>query len=536
MESFVKETERHQESTQPRLPKKTIKSINPATGELIGEIEVLSHDDVINAVHTARRAFDSWSATSFESRREIILNAVDLMHERIDEIADIITKENGKPRTESLLAEILPALYMTQWVAKNAQRVLADEPINAFIWRMIGKRSYIQYKPKGVVGIISPWNYPWGIPVGQIANALMAGNTVVFKPSSTVPFIGDAIGKVFHDAGVPKDVLIVTQGPGRIGEGMIDGEVDHLIFTGSVEVGRHVNQLAAAKFIPTTMELGGKDPMIVLDDADLDAAAAGAIWGAFANSGQTCASVERVYVMEKVYDEFVEKVIEKTRKLRQGVDTDFNVDVGAMTNPPQIDIVEQHVEDALKKGATIRTGGKRRDDLPGFFYEPTVITEVNESMDCMVEETFGPTLPIRKVVSEDEAIRLSNDSRFGLTASVWSTNISRAERVASQIMTGTVTINDALSTFGMGETPWGGVKESGTGRTHGEFGLHEMVRPLHIAVDSLPKLKKLWWYPYDKKLYDITKNTLSFFTRKAVGKKSKLLFDAARKISLKDKY
>jgi succinate-semialdehyde dehydrogenase/glutarate-semialdehyde dehydrogenase len=351
-----------------------------------------------------------------------------------------------------------------------------------------------------------------------------------------VPFIGQKMAEILHEGGVPEDVFIIVQGPGSIGEGMIEGGVDHLVFTGSVEIGRHVNKLCAEKFISTTMELGGKDPMIVLDDADLDSAAAGAVWGAFANSGQTCASVERVYVMEKVYDAFVDKVLEKTKKLRQGIDTDHNVDVGAMTSRSQLDIVERHVEDARKKGANIRTGGSRRNDLPGMFFEPTVITEVDETMACMIEETFGPTLPIRKVNSEDEAVRLANDSPFGLTASIWSTNIPRAKRLASRIVTGTVTINDALSTFGMAETPWGGVKESGTGRTHGEFGLKEMTRPLHVCVDIQYTKFKPWWYPYDEKLYKGFKSSLYSFTSGKLIDKGRQLLTAVRYTSLKNKY
>jgi succinate-semialdehyde dehydrogenase/glutarate-semialdehyde dehydrogenase len=512
-----------------------IRSVSPATGELLGEVEARSHEDVLIAVEQARQAQKSWSETSFAFRKELLLKLADAIYDQVDEIAEIISKENGKPRTEALSTELLPSLYTIQYVAKNTERQLRDAPIHMFLWRMMGKRSYLSYKPLGVIGIISPWNYPWGIPVGQIATALMAGNTVVFKPSSSVSMIGEKIREVFAKAGFPKHVFTVVQGPGRIGEGLVEGQVDHLIFTGSVSVGRHISSLASENLIPVTLELGGKDPAIVLEDADLDAAAAGIVWGAFANSGQTCASVERVYVMESVYDEFVEKVKAKTEKLRQGPDTDYNVDVGAMTNKSQMEIVKAHVADAVEKGATVLTGGKQREDLPGFYFEPTVLTNVCHSMDAMTEETFGPTLPIQKVSSEAEAVRLANDSRFGLTASVWTTDIARGERIANQLVTGTVTLNDALWTFGAAETPWGGVKESGIGRTHGTIGLHEMVRPLHVSVDTLPRLKKPWWYPYNEKLYGLLKKGMVFFTRKSFGRKSASLFDLASKISLKEK-
>jgi acyl-CoA reductase-like NAD-dependent aldehyde dehydrogenase len=512
-----------------------IKSTSPATGKFLGKVEALSHEDVIIAVEKARAAQVHWSKTSFEFRKELLLKLNDVIYDRIDEIASIISQENGKPRTEALSTEVLPSLYAIQYIAKNAERMLRDEPIHMFIWRMAGKRSYIQHKPLGVVGIISPWNYPWGIPVGQIATALIAGNTVVLKPSSSVPLIGEKIREVFAEAGFPEHVFTVVQGPGAVGEAIVEGQVDHLIFTGSVEIGRHVASLASKHLIPITLELGGKDPAIVLDDADLEASAAGVIWGAFANSGQTCASIERVYVLESVYDRFVELIKQKASKLRQGPDENFDVDVGAMTSRSQLEIVKKQVADALEKGATVEVGGKTRDDLPGFFFQPTVLTGVCHSMDVMTEETFGPLLPIQKVKDEAEAIRLANDSRFGLTASVWTTDSERGERVAAQLVTGTVTINDSLWTFGAAETPWGGVKESGIGRTHGKIGLMEMVRPLHISVDSFPRMKKPWWYPYDEKLYLLLKKGMVFLTRKRFGTKSAGLFDTVKNLSLKNK-
>jgi succinate-semialdehyde dehydrogenase/glutarate-semialdehyde dehydrogenase len=512
-----------------------ITSTSPATGEVLGRVPACVHEDVLIAVERARAAQTHWAKTSFAERAERMLRVADLIFERADAIADLIYKENGKPRTEALIAEVTPSVYAVQHIAKHAERMLRDQPIHMFLWRLMGKRSFLTYKPLGVVGIISPWNYPWGIPVGQIATALMAGNAVVLKPSSATPLIAEKIREVFEAADLPRDVFLVTQGPGRIGEALIEAQVDHLIFTGSVEVGRHVGQLAAKHFIPTTLELGGKDPMIVLEDADLDVAAAGAVWGAFANSGQTCASIERVYAVESVYDRFVEKVVEKTRTLRQGPDTGFNVDVGAMTNLGQLENVEQHVKDALDKGARALTGGKRREDLPGNYYPPTVLVDVDHSMDVMTEETFGPVLPIQKVKGEHEAIRLANDSRFGLTASVWTLDARRGERVAREIVTGTVTLNDSLFTHGAAETPWGGVKESGLGRTHGELGLRALVRPLHISVDSFPRMKKMWWYPYNEKLYKAMKNFTATFTRMTLSGKSGNLFHLARSFAPKEK-
>ena len=513
----------------------SIRSISPATGEELGSVPAASYEDILIAVERARRAQEKWALTSFAERKEYVLRVADAIADRAEAIVDIIYKENGKPRAEAMLAEVSPSVYAVQHAARHAERILRDEPINMFLWKLMGKKSYITYKPLGVVGIISPWNYPWGIPLGQIATALMAGNTVVMKPSSSVPLISEQIREVFEAAELPADVFTLVQGPGRVGEALIEGQVDHLIFTGSVEIGRHINTLAARHFIPTTMELGGKDPTIVLEDADVDNAAAGVVWGAFANSGQTCASVERVYVVDDVYDEFVEKVVDKTKKLRQGADVDGNVDVGAMTSRGQLDIVEAHVKDAAAKGAKILTGGRRRTDIPGQYFEPTVLVDVDHSMDVMTEETFGPVLPIMKVGSESEAVRLSNDSRFGLTASVWTTSAERGKRVASAIVTGTVMLNDSLFSFGAAETPWGGVKESGLGRTHGEFGFKAMVRPLHVSVDAFPRMKKSWYYPYNAKLYAFMKNFMLAFTRRGVGAKSANIFNLVKSFSPKEK-
>lgn len=512
-----------------------LRSISPATKNVLGTVNTVTHEDILIAVEKARGIQPQWERTTFEDRGKILLKLGEIIYDKADEIAGIISDENGKPRAEALTTEVLPSQYLIQYIAKNAKRMLQDEPINMFIWRMIGKRSYISYKPLGVIGIISPWNYPWGIPVGQVATALMAGNAVVLKPSSTVPMISEKIRELFDQAGFPYNLFQVMQGPGKIGEALIEAHVDRLIFTGSVSVGRHVNTLAAKQLIPTTLELGGKDPMIVLEDADIETAAAGAVWGAFANAGQTCAGVERVYVVEKIYDEFVKKVVEKTRKLRLGPDLNFDVDVGAITTKSQLELIREHVADAVMKGAKILVGGKQRADLPGNYFEPTVMVDVCHSMDVMTEETFGPILPIQKVSDEGEAIRLANDSRYGLTASVWTKDLDRGRHVADQLVTGTVMVNDILFSYGAAETPWGGVKESGIGRTHGRIGLHELVRPLHISVDSFPGIKKPWWYPYNERLYQSLKKGMQFFAGKTIGIKSVSLFNLAKKVAKMNK-
>jgi succinate-semialdehyde dehydrogenase/glutarate-semialdehyde dehydrogenase len=365
----------------------------------------------------------------------------------------------------------------------------------------MGRSSRVEYRPLGVVGIISPWNFPWAIPLGEIVMALMAGNTVVLKPSELTPLVALKIGDVFRRAGLPAGALEVVTGDGSTGAALVEADVDKLMFTGSVATGRRVAEAAAQRLIPVVLELGGKDPMLVLADADIEQAASAAVWGAFANSGQACASVERCYVHESVADEFLRRVVEKTRALRQGVGE--SADVGAMSSERQLQTVEEHVRDAVARGARVLTGGGRAPQRPeqdangqGFFHEPTVLTGVDHSMQAMREETFGPTLPVMVFQTEDEAIRLANDSPFGLTASVWTRDIRRGRKLAARIEAGTVMINEVLYTHGIAQTPWGGVKQSGLGRTHGRLGLLEMVAPYHIHVNRLTRLPDVWWFSY----------------------------------------
>ncbi len=498
-----------------------IESRSPVDGEVIGSVRALTHEETLERVQSARRAQRLWSATPPAERRRILLRAARIIERSADELADLIHRENGKPRVEALVTEIVPATYGVQHAARTAERQLRDRWISMPLWRLMGKRSYLTYVPLGVIGIISPWNYPFGIPVPQIASALAAGNAVVLKPSSATVLIGEAIRGVFEEAGLPEHVFELVQGRGAIGEALIEGGVDHLIFTGSVEVGRHVNRLAAERFIPTTMELGGKDPMIVLADADLDTASSGALWGAFSNAGQTCASVERVYVHEDVYEDFVARVVDKTRRLRVGPDGLGSADVGTMTQLSQLRLVEEHVEDALALGAQVLTGGRRVQGTDGHYYEPTVLVDVNDEMRLMREETFGPLLPILPFSDVEEAIGLANDSEFGLTASVWTRDRKLARWIARRLETGTVTLDDATFAHGVAEAPWGGVKNSGVGRTHGEIGLMAMVRPVHVSVDSMPRTKNLWWYPYDDQLSGFLKSFMRVFNGESLTQRAR---------------
>lgn len=482
-------------------PAREVISYDPATGAEVGRAPLGSRKDVNDAVARARAAQKPWAALSFRARAAHVMRARAIALAEMDDIAALIARESGKPAAEALSMEVVPTLDLMRHFARRAERLLKPERINIGLYRLMGRSSRVEYRPLGVVGIISPWNFPWAIPLGEIVMALMAGNTVVLKPSELTPLVALRIGDVFARAGMPAGALEVMTGDGSTGAALVEADVDKLMFTGSVATGRRVAEAAARRLVPVVLELGGKDPMLVLADADIEQAASAAVWGAFANSGQACASVERCYVHESVADEFLRRVVEKTRALRQGVGE--SADLGAMSSERQLQTVEEHVRDAVARGARVLTGGGRASQRheqgangQGFFHEPTVLTGVDHSMQAMREETFGPTLPVMVFKTEDEAIRLANDSPFGLTASVWTRDIRRGRKLAARIEAGTVMINEVLYTHGIAQTPWGGVKQSGLGRTHGRLGLLEMVAPYHIHVNRLTRLPDVWWFSY----------------------------------------
>jgi succinate-semialdehyde dehydrogenase/glutarate-semialdehyde dehydrogenase len=471
-------------------------SYNPATTEEIGRVPNTSAEDVKEAVEKSRQAFESWKETSFRERSKFVMRAREIILAELDEIARLISDESGKPVAESLSMEIAPVLDLMQYFARNAAKILKPEKINIGLYGALGRASKIIYKPLGTVGIIPAWNYPFSIPAGEIVMSLMAGNAVILKPSELTPFIGLKIGEIFEKAKLPENLLQVITGDGRTGAALVDAGIEKIMFTGSVATGKKIAESAAKHLTSVVLELGGKDPMIVFADANLELAAQGAIWGAFCNSGQSCSSVERLYVEESIKKEFTDLIVEKTKKLRQDSGDKETTDVAAMSSERQLKIVEDHVESFRQEGAEILTGGKRNTNFKGAFYEPTVIGNANNKMRGMQEETFGPTLPIATFTTEDQAIELANESEFGLTASVWTKDLKKGNRVAEKILAGTVCVNEVLYTHGIGQTPWGGVKQSGYGRTHGKQGLMELVQPQHIHVNRFLFTPNAWWMPY----------------------------------------
>jgi acyl-CoA reductase-like NAD-dependent aldehyde dehydrogenase len=473
-------------------------SVNPATGKVLREFACAGEREVQAAVARARAAQTAWAEIGVRGRIAVLREFQRRLVEKKSEIAAAITEEAGKPVAEALTTEVLVVLDGARFLIDNAHRLLRDEPVPHGNPAAKLKRGRLVREPYGVVGIISPWNYPFSIPATETLTALVAGNAVVLKPSELTSLIALELQSLLQTSGVPQDVFQVVVGDGATGAALTYSQIDKLVFTGSVATGKRVAAAAGERLLPVVLELGGKDPMLVLDDADVDVASSAAVWGAFVNAGQTCLSVERCYVHRSLYEEFLRACREKTDKLRVGPGADYNTDVGPMINQHQVHIVVSHVEDALTRGARILAGGARLPELGPHFYKPTVLADVTHEMRIMREETFGPVLPVMAFDTDEEAVRLANDSEYGLAASVWTRNRDRGERLARRIQAGTVMVNDVVSCFGISEAPHGGVKSSGLGRTHGRYGLDEMVRLKYLDSDRMPGMKKLWWYGYGK--------------------------------------
>lgn len=480
--------------------KKTI-SYNPATEELIGDTLENSIDDLNSAVRRAKAAQKNWSEKSFAKRREFIFKIRDYIADNADKIAEVISKTTGKPKMDALVTEVAASAFAISYYAKSAEKILRRKKLSSGNILLINKRSYVDRVPMGVIGIISPWNYPFGIPFHEIAMALIAGNSVVLKVATQTIEVGKLIDEIIKAAKLPDGLFNHVNIPGSIaGKAFIDSGIDKLFFTGSVSVGKELMKLASEKLLPISLELGGNDGMIVCNDANLERAVGGALWGGFSNAGQSCGGVERIYVEEKIYEDFISSLKEKMKKLRVGVEKNYNVDVGALTTKNQLETVKRHLSDAIEKGGVVYS--EKIEFEKGFFHSPTIIENVNNEMLLMKEETFGPLLAIKKVKSIEEAIRETNNSNLGLTASVWTEDRSKAHKIASQLEVGAVTINDHLMSHGLAETPWGGWKESSYGRTHSYLGLEAMTQPRVVIDDMLPSVQKnMWWYPYSEKIY-----------------------------------
>jgi succinate-semialdehyde dehydrogenase/glutarate-semialdehyde dehydrogenase len=484
------------EAVDVQAPGRKLASVNPATGEVLQTFDCADEGQVRDAVRCARVAQPKWAALSLHERIKVLRQLQKELVADKTRVARLITQEAGKPCVEALVTEVMVVLDACRFLIQRSFSILRDKPVAHGNLVTKAKKGWIARDPYGVIGIISPWNYPFATPATEVLAALVAGNAVVLKPSEFTPQCALQLEKLLQRAGVPEDVFKVIIGDGSTGGALLGSAIDKLIFTGSVATGKRVAQAAAERLLPVVLELGGKDPMLVLEDADVDVASSGAVWGAFVNAGQACLSVERCYVHRNLYQEFVQACADKAMRLRVGDGMRSATDVGPLIHERQLRTVEAHVEDARTRGARIVTGGKRLRELGPNFYAPTVLADVTHEMRIMREETFGPVLPIMAFDSQEEAVQLANDSEFGLAASVWTRDRARGDRLARLISAGTVMVNDVVSCFGISEAPHGGVKASGIGRTHGSFGLEEMVTVKYLSSDRLASMKKPWWYSY----------------------------------------
>jgi acyl-CoA reductase-like NAD-dependent aldehyde dehydrogenase len=472
---------------------------NPATGEVIAHCPDLGAADIAAMARRGREVQPAWEALGFEGRGRILRRMQKWVIDHQEEIIAVIRSETGKTYEDALIAEISYGAAAFGFWATNAEKYLADEKVKSSAVLVKGKKLVLRYRPLGLVGVIGPWNYPLTNSFGDCIPALAAGNSVILKPSEVTPLTSLKLAEGLKECGIPDGVFQVATGTGPTGAALVD-EVDMIMFTGSTATGKKVMAKAAESLTPVSLELGGKDPMIVLADADVDRAANTALYYGMFNGGQTCISVERVYVEEPVYDTFVAKVVEKAKALRQGDGPAGSADVGSMTFPPQVDIVERHVEDAKAKGAKVLVGGSRGQHAGGYWYEPTVLVDVDHTMSAMTEETFGPTLPIMKVRDQEEAIRLANDSPYGLGASVFGKDVKHAEEVARRIEAGAVCVNDALVNYSALELPMGGAKASGLGSRHGAGGIRKYCQQQAILVTRFATKKDPHMYPYNAKM------------------------------------
>ncbi|WP_168210561.1 succinic semialdehyde dehydrogenase [Persicimonas caeni] len=499
---------------------RTIECYNPATSKIIAEIPATAVEEIPAKVTAAKQAFQSWRRLSVEERCRHMLEARDHLLDHREEILDLLVAETGKAIIDAQ-AELLTVFETFRYYTSNAAEFLADQPLNLHLLK--NKRVKVQYPPIGLVVNISPWNFPIDLSLTPAIPALIAGNAVMIKPSEHTSLAVIRAIEVMNESGLPEGLLQVMPGFGDVGAALCD-EADAITFTGSVATGRKVAKAAAENLVPCTLELGGKDPAIVLDDADIERAANGIVWGSFFNSGQVCMSVERVYVHEAVYDQFVERVVELTRDLRQGVPWDYTIDIGAMIDPDQKHIIEKHIKDAVDKGARILTGGKRRDTDEGDFFEPTVLVDVDHSMKIMKEETFGPVMPIMKVRSGFEAVQLANDSEFGLNSSVWTGDVRRGRDLARQIESGQVCINDVIASYLALEAPYGGVKHSGIGRRKSKNELHKFTQSKTVLEDIFNLKKEPFWFPYNAGVGKAVDKVFGVLYRRGISKKITDLF------------
>ena len=492
--------------------KETVNVYAPATGELILQYRETPASAAGEMMNLSKDAFGAWSQLDIDERLRYLKQLRLTIVQRLDEVAELISKDTGKVKTDALVADIMPTLDAIMHIEKHAKKALKSQKVST-PFLLIGHKSSVHYMPRGSVLVISPWNYPFLLAMVPLVSALASGNTVILKPSEVTPAVGKMIEELFKEAGFPKNVVQIAHGGRELGASLTKQKPDYIFFTGSVGTGRIIQEIAARDLIPTTLELGGKDPMLVFSDADYKRAAQGAVWGAFTNSGQVCMSVERLIIQREALDPFLQELLPIVNQLEQGNGKES--DIGSMTSIQQISIVREHVEDALEKGAILLAGDPPSEwDDQSMYIKPMVLTNVSEDMLIMQEETFGPVLPILTVNTEEEAIQVANNSRYGLNASVWTTNKEKGRYAAHKLLSGAVLINDVLITVANNNLPFGGVKESGIGRYHGDQGIRIFCHEKAVMEDMGLKKTEIQWYPYKGKYEHFTNLLTAYFGKR----------------------
>jgi succinate-semialdehyde dehydrogenase/glutarate-semialdehyde dehydrogenase len=480
LDQVLKELAGHVHAADPARQRDVM---NAMTGELLGHVPHCTPDDVRSAARRARAVQAEWAARPVSERAAVLLRFHDLVLKRQDEVLDLIQLENGKARRHAF-EEILDVCITARYYANTAARYLRPKRRQGVQLALTEVWEY--HHPKGLVGVISPWNYPLTLGISDALPALVAGNAVLTKPDDSTPFSALWAVQLLEEAGLPPGLVQVVTGPGsELGTPIIE-QSDYLMFTGSTGTGRNVAKQAAERLIDCSMELGGKNALLVLDDADIGKAVAGAVRAAFSNAGQLCISIERIYVVKPLWDEFVREFVRATKALKLSGGLDYSADMGSLISEKQLKTVTEHVEDAKAKGATVLAGGRARPDLGPYFYEPTILTEVREGTTAYADETFGPVVSLYPVETEQEAIAKANDSSYGLNFAVWTSDPARGRRVATQLQAGTVNINGAYAaTWASVDAPMGGMKDSGLGRRHGEHGILKYTESQTIATERL---------------------------------------------------
>lgn len=478
-----------------------MKVFSPIDLREVGDVLVTSPEDVSKIIESCQIAQKEWNSINNKEKRKYLQKLQHILVERSNNIARTVYLETGKPRLEGLNTEVMASAascqYCQIWLKKTSNRERIHQGPMHILFRYLGRRSYIQYRPLGIVGVIAPFNFPFSIPFTQAVMAITAGNGVIIKPSKETPMTGELIAELFHEAGFPEGLVQSITGPG-CGEALARSAVDKIIFTGSAEVGRKIIESCSHRLTPVVLELGGKDAMLIREDADLERASSAAVWGSFVNSGQVCVGVKRIYVHEKIEQDFIRMMREKTQVLRQGDGwEDADISVGPMISEEALQKMEKQVQRALEEGGQLIIGGSRNLEFEGYFFQPTIISNLNQDAELIQEETFGPIVVISSYKNDEEAIHLVNNSDFALSGSIWTKDLDVGQKMAEQFTSGTTVVNNLIYTYGLPATPWGGKKESGYGRTHGIWGFQELMEPHHIHTDSGKWPKEFWWFPYN---------------------------------------